>query len=456
VAGDELIGRVVGGFEIMARLGDGAPGTRYRARQRRLGRDAILVVLTDAEVATDPTAGDRLRRDAAVGARLEHPAIIPIYAAGEDQDVHYVAWRSVDGEPLDQVLASGRTDGELASSVVGWISSALDHAHARGIPHGALEPSCIVVSSDRVWIGGFRGPDPDDTVALAEQCAADRRALAAIGERLGGPTPARAPDAVPTAAIAPGAIASVTSPSVLTPPAAEPVSRAPTVPAVTTQPDAPGRRGDGRGRVLATTAAVVLVALILGGAIVVARSVSRAPDDGSTASSPPGTPTSAPTGTAPPALTGSPAVTPVTSLLVVSPDLTGTGPARIEDHNGASFDLLPGWQVGQIEILHGTTTNLVRGADAKAAVVSVQPGAGVAQAVAAYQPYCVNQEQVQFAGVPGVHCWYVVQGGGPDALEHLYIAATGRAAVVVGVSPSVPGTEAHRFLASIQLDGAGG
>lgn len=152
---DDLAGRRLGGFELQAELGSGAFATVWRARQLRLGRDVAVKVL-DPLVARNPDAARRFEREGRAAASLDHPGIVPVYEAGEDDGVVFLAMRLVDGPTLAQVL---HDDGEPAPDrlvqIIGAVGAALDHAHERGLVHRDVKPSNILLEGERVWLGDF-------------------------------------------------------------------------------------------------------------------------------------------------------------------------------------------------------------------------------------------------------------------------------------------------------------
>src|SRR5436189_3519971 len=104
MAEDRLLGRCLGGFEVADVLGRGGFATVYRARQVRLARDVALKVL-DPMLARDPDAARRFEREGWAAAGLDHPAIVPVFEAGEEDGVFYLAMRLVRGSSLADELA---------------------------------------------------------------------------------------------------------------------------------------------------------------------------------------------------------------------------------------------------------------------------------------------------------------------------------------------------------------
>jgi serine/threonine-protein kinase len=150
-----LVGRQVGGYAITDRLGQGGFATVYRATQIRLGRAVALKVL-DPALARNPSTARRFEREGVAAATLDHPNIVPVYEAGEDDGLVFLAMRLVDGYALDASLAHhGRPTPEQLLHVAGAVAGALDHAHANGIVHRDVKPSNILIEGDHVYLSDF-------------------------------------------------------------------------------------------------------------------------------------------------------------------------------------------------------------------------------------------------------------------------------------------------------------
>ncbi len=151
----DLGGRRVGGFELGEALGRGGFATVYRARQVRLDRDVAVKVL-DAELALNPEAARRFEREGQSAAQLEHPNIVPVYEAGDEDGIVYLAMRLVQGPTLeDRLREDGPPTTEELTRLVGAIAAALDHAHAHDLVHRDVKPSNILLEGDSVWLADF-------------------------------------------------------------------------------------------------------------------------------------------------------------------------------------------------------------------------------------------------------------------------------------------------------------
>lgn len=150
---DNLIGRRLGDFDIEDLIGRGSMARVYRARQVSLKRHVALKVMSEG-LFTPGEAVSRFMREAEAMARLEHPNIVPVYAAGESAPYYYFAMRLIKGGTLGRRL----TDGVTVSMGLEWmiqVASALAHSHSRGVIHRDLKPSNILISNDVAMLADF-------------------------------------------------------------------------------------------------------------------------------------------------------------------------------------------------------------------------------------------------------------------------------------------------------------
>jgi serine/threonine-protein kinase len=152
---DRRIDTEVGGYRILEAIGQGGTSVVYRAEHVRLGRTAALKLLTPKLGESD--FRDRFLRESKLAASLDHPNIVPVYDAGEVDDVLYIAMACVDGSDLKALLVEeGRLPLRRALRIVSQIASALDAAHARGLVHRDVKPANILVGrDDRALLSDF-------------------------------------------------------------------------------------------------------------------------------------------------------------------------------------------------------------------------------------------------------------------------------------------------------------
>jgi tetratricopeptide (TPR) repeat protein len=140
-----MIGRTLGPYEIVARIGAGGMGEVYRARDPRLGRDvAVKVVAADAQASGPLDAW--LLNEARQASALSHAHICHIYDVGETEGRTWVAMELVPGSTLADRIALGGLPADSVVRIGRQIASALAHAHDHGIIHRDLKAANIVLT----------------------------------------------------------------------------------------------------------------------------------------------------------------------------------------------------------------------------------------------------------------------------------------------------------------------
>ena len=146
---DRIVGTDIAGYAIESVLGRGAMGVVYVARQRSPERRVALKLITPA-FAGDEVFRRRFLREATAAAAIEHPHILPVYAAGESDGILYMAMRLVDGQDLREILrGSKELTLDRVERIIGQVGGALDAAHARGLVHRDVKPGNILVARQR-------------------------------------------------------------------------------------------------------------------------------------------------------------------------------------------------------------------------------------------------------------------------------------------------------------------
>jgi serine/threonine protein kinase len=175
MASSTRIGTQVAGFRIESVLGRGGMSVVYVAEQVRLGRRVALKVLT-TELAWDEQFRERFVRESQIAAAIDHPNIIPIYDAGEDDGLLYIAMRFVEGPDLKEVLKRGNLGVGRTIFLIEQIASALDAAHAHSLVHRDVKPGNIILeeTTDHAYLTDF---------GVAKQTTA--RGLTSTGHFLG-------------------------------------------------------------------------------------------------------------------------------------------------------------------------------------------------------------------------------------------------------------------------------
>ena len=146
------------GYRIEEVVGRGGMGVVYRATHLKLEATRALKVIAP-DLASDADFRARFEREARTAASLDHPAVIPIYDAGEEDGILYIAMRFVVGRDLEQVLRQdGPVPPEEFSRIIGAVAGALDAAHNAGLVHRDVKPANILVEDGpeaRVYLTDF-------------------------------------------------------------------------------------------------------------------------------------------------------------------------------------------------------------------------------------------------------------------------------------------------------------
>jgi eukaryotic-like serine/threonine-protein kinase len=138
-------GTRLGPYEVMDLVGSGGMGEVYRARDVRLGRDVAIKVLPD-DVAHDPEARARLRREARAVAALSHPHIAALFDIGETDGTHYLVMELLEGETLAARLRRGALPEKEALRIGAEVAEALAAAHGRGVVHRDVKPANVMLT----------------------------------------------------------------------------------------------------------------------------------------------------------------------------------------------------------------------------------------------------------------------------------------------------------------------
>src|SRR5436190_14188360 len=126
---DQRSGTELGGYRIVEQLGRGGTSVVYRAEHVRLGRPAALKLLSPGLGEND--FAERFLRESRLAAALDHPSIVPVYDAGEEDGLLWIAIACVEGTDLKTLLAAeGPLSLGRALGIVGQVAAALDAAHA--------------------------------------------------------------------------------------------------------------------------------------------------------------------------------------------------------------------------------------------------------------------------------------------------------------------------------------
>ena len=140
-----MIGRTVGHYQFVEKLGSGGMGEVYKAQDTNLGRFVAIKVLPSAR-AGDPEHRRRFRQEAQAASALNHPNIITIYDMVTEGDSEFIVMEYLAGRSLNDLIPAGGLRVPQALKFALQISDALSAAHAAGIVHRDLKPANIRVT----------------------------------------------------------------------------------------------------------------------------------------------------------------------------------------------------------------------------------------------------------------------------------------------------------------------
>jgi predicted ATPase len=139
-------GSVFAEYRVEELVGRGGMGVVHRAVEIALGRQVALKVIAP-ERASSKTFRERFEREARAAASLDHPNVVPVYAAGEHDGLLFIAMRYVAGVDLRSLLADGiGLEPRRAAGLVAQLGGALDAAHELGLVHRDVKPANVLVS----------------------------------------------------------------------------------------------------------------------------------------------------------------------------------------------------------------------------------------------------------------------------------------------------------------------
>jgi WD40 repeat protein/tRNA A-37 threonylcarbamoyl transferase component Bud32 len=137
-------GRLLGQFRLLERVGLGAFGAVWRARDTQLGR-VVALKIPHAGMIALPTERERFQREARAAAQLRHPGIVTVHEVQTLDGLPAIVADFIDGVSLRDLLAKRRLTFREAAALVAEVAEALDYAHGMGLVHRDIKPANIMI-----------------------------------------------------------------------------------------------------------------------------------------------------------------------------------------------------------------------------------------------------------------------------------------------------------------------
>ena len=143
-----MIGKTLGHYRLIERIGAGGMGEVYLARDEHLGRDVAVKVLP-AHALADESARKRFRQEAETLSKLNHPNFATVFDFDTEGEIDFLAMEFVSGTSLAELLQAGKLPEKEVGRLGMQIAAALEDAHEHGIIHRDLKPQNIMVTLKR-------------------------------------------------------------------------------------------------------------------------------------------------------------------------------------------------------------------------------------------------------------------------------------------------------------------
>ncbi len=181
-----MIGRQIGHYQVLEKIGIGGMGHVFRAHDSRLDRDVALKILLD-DSAGAPESKERFKREAKAVAALKHPNIVTIYSIEVLDGIHLITMELLEGNTLSDIIPPEGFPLERFLEIAIPLVDAVSYAHGKGIIHRDLKPANIMLDrEERLKVLDFGLAKLSAAQqASAEETIADQDAITKAGGLLG-------------------------------------------------------------------------------------------------------------------------------------------------------------------------------------------------------------------------------------------------------------------------------
>ncbi len=150
-----MVGKNLGHYSIVERLGQGGAGDVYVAEDTKLNRRVALKILKSS-MADDETLMLSFKRESQALAAMSHPGVVTVYSVEEDDGTHFLTMELIEGKSLRELLTRNGMRLDEFLRIATPLTDAMAAAHEQGIVHRDLKPRNVMVADDgRVIVVDF-------------------------------------------------------------------------------------------------------------------------------------------------------------------------------------------------------------------------------------------------------------------------------------------------------------